>query len=195
MFKLLAKLLAKCSGKFTFFRVSWVPKQCTRIFKVSNAWTNLWNHMMEETAGVKTQKSKKGIKKNGHSFSVEGIFLVSDSTARQSLKLAGPTLTNQSSSKLWKFRKWQAEISDTQLRLTGIANHFMYEFITWIFIWIHDSPWRILLIHISHIILTYEYYMTVDYQGSRSRCGEPKQCTSCKGRKQCQWLDWGLALE
>ena len=154
--------------------------------------------MLAQTCGTIWWKKQRGQdaeiqKRNQEEWA--WIFLVSDSTARQSLKLAGPTLTNQSSSKLWKFRKWQAEISDTQLRLTGIANHFMYEFITWIFIWIHDSPWRILLIHISHIILTYEYYMTVDYQGSRSRCGEPKQCTSCKGRKQCQWLDWGLALE
>ena len=35
--------------------------------------------------------------------------------------LAGPTRKIQSSSKLRQFRKWQAEILDTPLRLTGIG--------------------------------------------------------------------------
>ena len=63
------KLLAKCSGKITFFRVSWVPKQCSRIFKVSNACTNLWNHMMEETAGSRRRNPKKESRRMGMNFS------------------------------------------------------------------------------------------------------------------------------
>ena len=64
---------------------------------------------MEEKAGIKKQKSKKGFEKNEHACSVdsvEGIFLVtvSDSTARPFLKLAGLTKTNQSSSKLRQFK-------------------------------------------------------------------------------------------
>ena len=38
----------------TFFWVSRNPEQ--HIFKVSNAWTNMWNKMMEEKAQVKKQE-------------------------------------------------------------------------------------------------------------------------------------------
>ena len=41
------KVLAKCSGN------------------ASNAWTNMWNKMMEERAGVERQNSKKGFEKMG----------------------------------------------------------------------------------------------------------------------------------
>ena len=44
----------------------------------------------------------------------------SDRTAR--LKVAGLTLKIQSSSKLRQFWKWQAEVPDTPLGLTGIGN-------------------------------------------------------------------------
>ena len=50
--------------QITFFRVSHVPKEHTGIFKDSNAWTNLWNKMMEETEWVKEQNSKKRLGKN-----------------------------------------------------------------------------------------------------------------------------------
>ena len=65
------------------FKVSRVPKQCSGIFEVSNAWINLWNNMMEEKAGVKKQNSKKGFEKNDHSCSMEGILLVLNPTASQ----------------------------------------------------------------------------------------------------------------
>ena len=45
--------------QITFLRVSLVPKRCSGIFNVSNAWTNMWNKMMEEKAGVERQNSKK----------------------------------------------------------------------------------------------------------------------------------------
>ena len=50
--------------QITFFRASWVPKRCSGIFNVSNAWTNKWNKMMEEKEGVKRQNCKKGFEKN-----------------------------------------------------------------------------------------------------------------------------------
>ena len=86
--------------QITFFRVSWVPKQRTGIFKVSNTCTNLYNNMVEEKAGVEKQNSEKGFEKNEHACSVEGVFVVSDPTARLYLKLAGPTQKIQSLSKL-----------------------------------------------------------------------------------------------
>ena len=45
-------------------------------------------------------RRKTRIQKNEHVCRLERIFLVSDSTARPYLKLAGPTRTDQSSSKL-----------------------------------------------------------------------------------------------
>ena len=56
--------------------------------------------MMEEKAGAERQNSEKGFKKNEHACSVEGVFVVSDPTARLYLKLAGPTQKIQSLSKL-----------------------------------------------------------------------------------------------
>ena len=47
-----------------FFRVSLVPKRCSGIFNVSNAWTNMWNKMMEgKKMGVERHSSKKGFKR------------------------------------------------------------------------------------------------------------------------------------
>ena len=68
--------------RITFFRVSRVPKQGTGIFKVINTWTNLCNNKVEEKAGVEKQNSKKGFEKFEHAYTVEGVFWVSDSTAR-----------------------------------------------------------------------------------------------------------------
>ena len=62
------KELAKGSDKPPFLRVSQFPKQCTGIFKASNAWKSMWNKMMEGKAGVKKQNSKNGFdsEKNEH---------------------------------------------------------------------------------------------------------------------------------
>ena len=97
--------------QITLFRMSPLSKQCTAIFKVSIAWTKLWDKMMQEKAVIKKQKSKKGFEKNEHVCSMDSVtawrefFLVtvSDSTARPLLRLAGLTRTNQSSSKLRQF--------------------------------------------------------------------------------------------
>ena len=40
------------------------------------AWTNMWNKMMEEKAGVERQNSKKGFEKNEHACNAEGVFVV-----------------------------------------------------------------------------------------------------------------------
>ena len=76
---------------------------------------------MEEKAGAERQNSKKGFEKNEQACSVEGVFVVSDPSARPYLKVAGQTRKIQSSSKLWQVRKWNAEIPDTPLGLTGIG--------------------------------------------------------------------------
>ena len=52
---------------------------------------NLCNNMVEEKAGVEKQNSKKGFEKNEHACSVEGVFVVSDLSARPCLRLACPT--------------------------------------------------------------------------------------------------------
>ena len=57
----------------------------------------MWNKMMKKKAGVERQNSKKGLERNEHACSVEGVFVVSDPTARPYLKLAGPTREIQSS--------------------------------------------------------------------------------------------------
>ena len=49
--------------QITFFRVSRVPKQCSGISNVLNAWINMWNKMIEEKAGVERQNSKKGFQR------------------------------------------------------------------------------------------------------------------------------------
>ena len=49
--------------QITFFRVSRVPKQCSGISNVSNAWINMWNKMIEEKAGFERQNSKKGFQR------------------------------------------------------------------------------------------------------------------------------------
>ena len=45
--------------------------------------------MMEE-GGVDRQNSKKGFEKNEHACRVEGVFVFSDPSARQYLKVACP---------------------------------------------------------------------------------------------------------
>ena len=80
--------------QINLFRVSRVPQRCSGIFKVSNAWTNMWNKMMKEKERVKRQNSKK------HADIVEKVSVVSDSNASPYLKLACPTQKNQSSKPL-----------------------------------------------------------------------------------------------
>ena len=55
-----------------------------------------------KSSWFKKQNSKKGFKKNlnKHACCAEGVYVVSDSTARLYLKLARQTQTNQSSSML-----------------------------------------------------------------------------------------------
>ena len=70
-------------------------------------------------------------RKNEHAYSVDGVFVVSDPSARPYLKLAGPSSTGQtrkiqSSSKLPQVRKWKAEIQDTPLGLTGIGTTHLF---------------------------------------------------------------------
>ena len=50
--------------------------------------------------GAKKQNSKKRFEKNENAGSVEGVFVLVGFTARQCLKLAGPTWTNQYSFEL-----------------------------------------------------------------------------------------------
>ena len=45
--------------------------------------------MIKEKEGLKRQSSKKGLKKNQYACSMEGVFLVSDPSASQYLKVAG----------------------------------------------------------------------------------------------------------
>ena len=95
------KMLAKCNAQaIPFFKVSQVPKQCTGIFTVSNAWTNLWNKKMEGKARVEKQNSVKGFDKNEHTCSVEGVFVVLDWTAHPYFKVACPLQPNSENSKI-----------------------------------------------------------------------------------------------
>ena len=86
-----------------------------------SAWTNLWCKMMEEKAGSRSRFQRKDSKRMSMP-AAWGEFIVSGSTARPYSKHAGPTRTSQSSRKLQQFRNRQAEIPDTLLGLTGIAN-------------------------------------------------------------------------
>ena len=45
--------------QITFFRVSRVPKKCSGIFNVSNAWTNMCNKTIEEKAGLRGSIARK----------------------------------------------------------------------------------------------------------------------------------------
>ena len=62
------------------------------------------------------------ISERGREAEFQESFEVSDPIARQYLKLACPNRKLQSSSELWQVQKWKAEILDTPLGLTGIAN-------------------------------------------------------------------------
>ena len=49
--------------QITFFRVSLVPKKWSVIFSVSNAWTNMWNKMMEKKRGLRGRIPRKDLKR------------------------------------------------------------------------------------------------------------------------------------
>ena len=104
--------------QITFFRVSWVPKQWTGIFKVSNTCTNLCNNMVEEKAGSRSRIPRKDSKR----MSMPALwreFLGFGFSASPVFKAAGPTRKIQSSSKLRQFRKWQAEIPTYDFRYSS----------------------------------------------------------------------------
>ena len=99
----------KKDGQIIFFRVSQVPQQCTKTFEVFNAWTNesiqLETRWRERKRGSRSRMLRKDSKKRIWAcMQREGSFLtfftVLDSTACPYLKLACPTWTNQSSSRL-----------------------------------------------------------------------------------------------
>ena len=56
-------------------------------------------------SGVEKQNSKKGFEKNEHACIVLGVFVVSDLSARQYLKVPGLSRKIQSTSKLRQVRK------------------------------------------------------------------------------------------
>ena len=110
--------------QITFFRVSQVPKR----FSVAILWNFqcvkcLDKHLEQDDGrrhgGWKAEFQERS-RKNEHACSMEGVFVVLDLSA--CLKVAGPTRIIQNSSKLRQVRKWQAEIPDTPLGLTGIGD-------------------------------------------------------------------------
>ena len=108
--------------QITFFKVFRVPKQRTGIFKVSNTWTILCNNMVEEKAGIEKQNSKKGFEKNEHacSWSFVGFRFHCQSIFKGG-QLDKETSKLVKAQSLRQFQKWQAEIPDTPLGLTGIG--------------------------------------------------------------------------
>ena len=90
------KLLAKCSGKSPFSKHPWFQSDALEFSTCQmlgqTCGTSL--KMMEEKAWVERQNSKKGLEKNEHACSVEGVFVVSD--ASPCLKVTGQTQKIQS---------------------------------------------------------------------------------------------------
>ena len=80
--------------QITFLRLSWVPEQCTGIFKVLNAWTIMWKKMMKIKAGFQKENSNQGLNKRTTHCSMEGGFEVLDSTVSPYLKLTSPIWIN-----------------------------------------------------------------------------------------------------
>ena len=87
-----------------------------------------------------------------------GSFLVSDSTTRSYSKVAGLTRKIQSSSKLRQFQKWQAEISDTQLGLTGIG------------IYKSQSIWTIVTLELSQYLISGSTFSSSELFAASSYC-------------------------
>ena len=61
--------------------------------------------MVDEKAEVEKQNSEKEFKKNEHACIILGVFVVSDPSASQYLKVPCPTWKIQSSTKLRQVRK------------------------------------------------------------------------------------------
>ena len=80
----------------------------------------------EKKSGGRQAEFQERIRKEWECLHCGGSFLVSDSTARQYLKVADLTRKNQCLSKLRQFRKWRAKIQDTLLGLTGISKSDYY---------------------------------------------------------------------
>ena len=57
------KCLLNAFRQIAFFRISRFPKRCSGIFNASNAWTNMWNKMMEEKVMVERQNSTEGFER------------------------------------------------------------------------------------------------------------------------------------
>ena len=95
-------LLAKRSGKspFSGFQSNGLEFSKCQILGLSCA--KLW---WKKKRGVEKQNSKKGFEKNEHACIVLGVFVVSDLSARQYLKVPGLSRKIQSTSKLRQVRK------------------------------------------------------------------------------------------
>ena len=73
--------------------------KCLYKYVEQNGGRKSWGHLVER------QNSKKGFEKNEHACSMEGVFVVSDPSARQYLKVAGQTQKIQRLFKLRQVRK------------------------------------------------------------------------------------------
>ena len=118
------QVLAKCSGKPYFSEYLWFQ---------SDALEFSMCQMLGQTCGTRWWKKKRGLRgriprknskqwawlQRGGSSSFTGFESNSPSVVE---KVADPTPKIQSSAKLWKVLKWQAEIPDTPLRLTGTGD-------------------------------------------------------------------------
>ena len=66
------RVLAKMLMQIIFSEIQSIS--CSKAINVSKTWTNTWNKMVEEKAGVERQNSKKGFEKNEHACSVERVL-------------------------------------------------------------------------------------------------------------------------
>ena len=189
------------SSNITFFRVSRVPERCTGIFKVSNAWTNMRNKMMEEKAWDRVQNSKKRFEKNEYACSSDGSFRTSDPTALPYWKLACPAWTNQSLSNLLQFLNWQAEIPDTPLGLTGTVSGVSKIFKYWLLVLklcLPQQPFTSRAPHLLHSCATLSNRWTQSLPRSRTPssqlygCG----CSLWAWRPDSFWFErWSLSQQ
>ena len=76
--------------QITSFRVSLVPKQCSGIFNVSNAWTNMWN-----IARIKMKEEKQRLRGRIPKNDWKRISMLAVWTS-QYLKVTGQTWKIQS---------------------------------------------------------------------------------------------------
>ena len=114
------KVRTKGSGKLPFseylgFQSNGLEfSKCQIVWQI-HAWTCAtirWKKKRESRSRIPRKDPRR--------MSMPAWFL--DSTASPYLKVASPTRKIQSSSKLWRFQKWRAEIQDKQLGLTAIGS-------------------------------------------------------------------------